>query len=258
MVLKEQVERVRVLRLANPPSNVLNRRLLDALSGEIEDAAQDPSVRCLVLASSYPRYFSTGIDLAELTAQPRERQAEHFMALLEVYRKLRAVPKPTVAAISGSALLGGWILAMACDFRLLSDDGKIALSEIRFGLSPTAALLRRLSDMSSSPTLVKELALRGRTLRADEALAGAFVDEVVPAAKLQEEAMRQARLLSRQAPLAYASVKRSLGWQAPGDEEALWRESREEFEALFASSEAQDGIAAMRDKRRPRYAAEGN
>jgi enoyl-CoA hydratase/carnithine racemase len=254
MVIKEQLERVRVLRLANPPANVLNRRLLDTLRGEIEDAAADHSVRALVLASSYPRYFSAGLDLTELTSQAKDKQAEHFHALLDVYRSLRAVAKPTVAAIGGSALLGGWILAMACDFRILSEDGRISLAEIRFGMSPTAALLLRLREISSSPTLVKEMALKGRTLRSEEALAGGFVDRVVPNEQVQEEAMKEARGLAKGSLSAYAAVKRALWRRAPGDDEAVWRESREDFESLFATAEAQEGIAAMRDKRRPRFA----
>lgn len=253
MVIKEQHERVRVLRLANPPANVLTKGLLATLAGEIQDAAMDSGVRALVLASSYPRYFSTGLDLEELTAQPEDKQAEHFLALLDTYRLLRSVPKPTVAAIGGGALLGGWILAMACDFRLISDDGKISLSEIRFGLSPTAALIQRMREISSSTTLIKEMVLKGRTLRAQEALAGGFVDEVVPAEQLQEAALREAKLLSKQAPAAYAAVKKALTRRAPGDDDALWREAREDFHALFATKDAREGIAAFRDKRRPRY-----
>ena len=256
MVLKEQVERVRVLRLANPPGNVLTRRLLEALRGEIEAAQSDPGVGALVLASSYPRYFSSGLDLEEMAAQPKERQAEHFVLLLDVYRRLRAVPKPTVAALGGSALLGGWILAMACDFRLLSEDGKIALSEIRVGLSPGPALVLRLSEIASSQTAVKEMVLKGRTLRAPEALAGGLVDRVVPAASLNEDAMSEARLLAKQAPAAYAAVKKALARRPSGDEEALWRESREELGALFPTDDAQEGLTAMREKRRPRFVSE--
>jgi len=256
MVIKEQLERVRILRLANPPANVLNLRLLATLRGEIDDAAADPQVRALVLTSAYPRYFSTGLDLAELTAQAGDNQSEHFLTLLDLFRRLRAVSKPTVAAIGGSALLGGWILAMACDFRLLSEDGRISLSEIRFGLSPTATLVQRLREISSRPSLVKEMVLKGRTLRGEEALAGGFVDRLVPPAQLQEEALREARLLSKGSLPAYAAVKRALWRRAPGDEEAILRESREDFEALFATAEAKEGIAAMRDKRRPRFAGE--
>lgn len=256
MVIKEQLERVRVLRLANPPANVLNLRLLETLRHEIDEAASDAGVRALVLASSYPRYFSAGLDLEELTALPRDKQSGHFLALLDVYRRLRALPKPSVAAIGGSALLGGWILAMACDFRLLTEDGKISLSEVRFGLSPSPALVARMREISSSPALVKEMVLKGRTLRADEAAAGGFVDRLVKAEALQEEALREARQLSKQSLPAYAAVKRALSRRSPGDEEALWRESVAEFETLFATAEAREGVAAMRDKRRPRFAEE--
>lgn len=254
MVIKEHHEGVRILRLANPPSNVLSLTLLAALKGEVVQAREDPEVRCLLLASSYPRYFSTGLDLEELTSLPPERQTEPFGALLELFRLLSDLPKPTVAALSGSAFLGGWILAMACDWRLLSaETGRISLSEIRFGLSPTAALIARLREISASPVLVKEMVLRGRTLRAEEALAGGFVDRLVPEASLQEEALREAKLLSRQAPAAYAAVKKALSRRSPGDEAALWNESREDFRRLFETAEAREGIAAMRDKRRPDY-----
>src|SRR5690349_6965440 len=114
MVIVEQVERVRVLRLANPPSNVLNINLLQALKLQIEEAGNDASVRCLVLASSYPRYFSTGLDLGEVACLPEGRRSEPFIKLLEVYRTLRDLPKPTLASLSGSAILGGWVVAMAC------------------------------------------------------------------------------------------------------------------------------------------------
>ena len=210
-------------------------------------------MRALVLTSSYPRYFSTGLDLEEMASRPRAEQTEHFMRLLDVYRGLRSLPKPTVAAIGGSALLGGWILAMACDFRLLSDDGKVNLAEIRAGLSPSPYLVGRLSEIAANPTVVKEMVLKGRTLRAEEALAGGIVDSVIPAAQLQEEALKEARLLAKQAPQGYEAVKKALSWRPAHEEQALWKESREEFAALFDTEDAQEGLAALREKRRPRY-----
>lgn len=254
MVIKEVEGHVRVLRLANPPANVLNLTLLATLKREISEAGSDPAVRCLLLASSYPRYFSTGLDLQELASLPPERRSEPFTALLDVYRTLRDLPKPTLASIAGSALLGGWILAMACDFRLLAEEnGKISLSEIRFGLSPTALLVSRLRDISSSPSLVREMVLKGKTLRAREALAGGFVDRLVPGEKLQEEALHEARILCRQPLTAYASVKRALQRRPPGDESVLWQECHDEFHRLYGTPEALEGIAAIIEKRRPHW-----
>lgn len=251
MILKEDADGVRVLRLAHPPSNVLTLGLLQTLRGEIEAAGADGSVRCLVIASAYARYFSSGLDLEELAGLPPERRSEPFLRLLETYRLLRELPKPTVACIGGSAILGGWILAMGCDIRFLSLSGKIALSEVRYGLSPTRILVERLLEIASSPSLAKEMALRGRTLRADEAFAGGFVDQLVEDEALYDESLREARSLSRQAPAAYASVKRALGHRSL--DETLWSESLAEFKQLFGSAEAQEGVLALREKRRPRF-----
>lgn len=218
MVLKEQHERVWVLRLANPPGNVLNMSLLHALRGEIIQADSEKDVRCLVLASAYPRYFSTGLDLVEVVSLPLERRHEMFEALFGVYFALRALSKPSLAAMGGSAILGGWIMAMGCDFRLLSEGtGRIALCEIRMGLSPGGVLIRRLCEIASNPVLVKEMVLRGRTLHAEEALAGGFVDRLVPAEAMDEESLKEARQLCKLPSQAYASIKRSL-WPSQDDE----------------------------------------
>ncbi|OGR56861.1 MAG: hypothetical protein A2X36_03150 [Elusimicrobia bacterium GWA2_69_24] len=249
MIAVERIARVRVLRLENGPDNALSLALLAELRDAIAEAAADPGTRCLVLASGTPRYFSMGIDLKEFSRLPAARRAEPFLTLLSVYRSLRELPKPTLAAIGGSAILGGWILAMGCDFRLLTEEGRIALSEIRFGLSPTPVLLRRLRGMSASPTLLKDLVLRGRTLRAPEALAGGFVDRVVPAPALLQEALRAAKSLSQQAPAAYAAVKAGLA----EEDDALWRRSRAEFSRLFRLPEVQKSLAALSGKRRTRW-----
>ena len=253
MISVTQQSKVRIVSLDSPPANVLNLALLQRLGQEISAAGADPQTRCLVLASSIPRYFSTGLDLAEMMTLPEDRRAEPFMTLLGTYRQLRALGKPTLAAIGGSAILGGWIVALGCDFRLISDDGRIALSEVRFGLSPTEALIGRMREISTHPGLVKEMVLRGRTLRAAEALAGGFVDQVVPAADLRAEAEKEARQLAKLAPPAYASIKGALSGLSAAEDEARWLRSRAEFDRLFATPEALEGISAMRDKRRPRW-----
>jgi enoyl-CoA hydratase len=141
---------------------------------------------------------------------------------------------------------------MACDFRIMArENGRIALSEIRYGLTPTALLSGRLREISSDPSLVKEMLLRGKTLKAEEALSGRFVDRLVSLENLNEETLREARLLCRQAPSAYAAVKKAMrAWNL---EERLWKESLEDFKMQFETPEATEGVAAMRDKRRPRW-----
>lgn len=257
MLLKEDEGRVRILRLASPPANLLTLGLLESLRGEVARAAGDASVGALLLASAYPKYFSAGLDLQEQDALPAERRGEPFQSLLSLYRELRAFPKPTVAALSGGAVLGGWIVALGCDFRLLTEGtGKIALSEVRMGLSPGPVLVGRMLELAARPSLVKEMVLRGKTLRAEEALAAGLVDALVAPEALAAESLKEAKALARLPRGAYAAVKAALSRRPPGDEEALWAETLTEFKALLSGEEAREGIAAMREKRRPRWDSE--
>lgn len=243
---------VRVITLTRAPGNTLGLDVLAALRSEIESAALEPKVRAIVLASGLPKYFSSGLDLNEIMALPEEKRPLAFESLLGCYRALLEAPKPVVGALSGTAILGGWIIAMGCDWRVLAaESGKIALSEIRLGLTPTPALVTRLAALSLDPRVVKEMVLRGKTLRAPDALAAGLVDEVVPEAEVLERSLALAKRLAKSAPAAFASLKRGLN--APFLDEDLWRRSMSEFSILIAGSEARDGMEAMRSKRRPRW-----
>lgn len=246
------VESVRVLTLTRPPGNTLGLAVLASLRSEIDRAANDPRVRAIVLASGLPKYFSSGLDLAEIMALPEADRPLAFEALLHCYRALLRAPMPVVGALSGAALLGGWIIAMGCDWRVMaSESGKAALSEVRLGLTPTPALVTRLSALSNDQRVVKEMVLRGKTLRAAEALEAGLVDEVLPEAEVPERALALAKRLAKSPPAAFASLKKGLN--APFLDEELWRRSMSEFNILIAGAEAREGMAAMRDKRRPRW-----
>ena len=244
---------VRVLTFSRPPGNALTLAALAAVRAAAEGAARDSSVRAVVLDSSVDGYFSSGLDLDEMLSLPESRRREPFEALIGAYRALLGLPKPTVAALTGSAILGGWILAMACDWRLAARDAKIALSEVRLGLSPTSALIARLAALSSDPRAVKEMVLRGKSLAAEDAAAAALVDEVLPGPDVLPAALLLARRLAKSPPRAFAEIKARMNAQAA--DEALWKRSLDEFDALFAGPEAREGVAALRAKRRPRWEA---
>jgi enoyl-CoA hydratase/carnithine racemase len=115
----------------------------------------------------------------------------------------------------------------------------------------SSGLIARLSALSSDPRTVKEMVLRGKSVGSADALASALVDEVLPEAEVRPAAISLARRLAKSPPRAYADIKRALN--ASAADEALWRRSLEEFAATFAGAEAQEGVAALRAKRRPRW-----
>ncbi|MHB2026693.1 MAG: enoyl-CoA hydratase/isomerase family protein [Elusimicrobiota bacterium] len=245
---------VRVLLLDRPPSNTLNSAFLDEISREMDAAAAANSVRCVVLASANEKYFSAGLDLDELLSFPAGQRAELFKRLAQTHRKIAALPKPTLAAMRGCAFLGGFILALACDWRLLgAETGRVALSEVRLGISPGPLLIRIVFSLSGNPGLAKRLVMQGKMLKAQEALAAGLVDDVLPADGFMDGAMREAGRLAKLSPSAYAAIKKAAREAMVPDEDRLWRESFEELGRLLAGEDAREGLLAMKEKRKPKW-----
>lgn len=254
LLVREDRGKVRLLLIDRPPSNGLTLELLDALTREVEEAGRDPAVRCVLLASKNPKYFSSGLDLDEMLSLAGADSLKLFDRVTGAHRALASLPKPTVAAVEGAALLGGFVVALGCDWRLLAaETGKISLSEIRLGLSPGSPLARLVFALTGRPGLAKELLLQGKTLRAQEALEAGLADSLLPAEGFLDAAAREAQRLARLAPGAYASIKRSIRAALIPQEDALWEAGRREFAEIFASPEAQEGLSAMREKRKPRW-----
>lgn len=249
MIRASDVSGVRVLALDNPPDNALSTALLSELTAALAAAAADAAVKGLVLASENPKVFSSGLDLAEL-APEAGLGTKPFRSLIAAHRALAAFPKPTVAAVDGMAILGGWILAMACDLRLFTEGAKVTLSEVRLGLSPTEALVRTLLSVCKDHRVVRAMVLRGRPVGADEALGAGLADAIRSAAELRGEAIKEVRSLARVPTDAYTVVKRDLRAAWGLDDEALWTRSMRSFEDIFAGPEARAGLAAASAKGR--------
>ncbi|MBI3300186.1 MAG: enoyl-CoA hydratase/isomerase family protein [Elusimicrobia bacterium] len=250
MIRAADVDGVRVLELDRAPDNSLSRDLLAALREALVRAREDASVKAVVLASPFPKVFSAGLDLSELAPEAGLGTGP-FQALIDTHRALAGFPKPSVAAVNGLAILGGWILALACDARVFAEDAKATLSEVRIGLSPTEALVRTSLSLAADPRAVRAMVLRGRPLDASEAAAAGLADRVVPAAVLRAEAVREAKGLARVPPGAFAAVKRDLRAAWGLDDPALWERSVTAFETLHAGEEARAGLAAAARRAKP-------
>ncbi|MEK6544544.1 MAG: enoyl-CoA hydratase/isomerase family protein [Elusimicrobiota bacterium] len=244
---------ITILTLERQPSNNLNLALFKALRAAVTECAADKNCHALLITSSIPKYFSAGVDLEEYFSLPEGSRKELFLNLFRLYQELSMLPKPTVAAIGGYALLGGWIVSMACDFRFMAQEtGKLALSEIRLGISPTDILIRTLANMAGNQTVVKEMILLGKTVRAEEALQAGLIDGIFPQIKLFEESLAYAKRLSEMAPTAYASIKKSYRERLGGClDEKTFTKTVTDVAAMLESAEAKEGLSAMRQKRRP-------
>jgi 3-hydroxyacyl-CoA dehydrogenase / enoyl-CoA hydratase / 3-hydroxybutyryl-CoA epimerase len=182
------------------PVNTLRADFEAELEGLLRRAAEDPAITSLVLASGKPDGFIAGADVQMLQrlktreeAEALSRGGQQAMARLEELGKR----KPVVAAIHGAALGGGLEVALACTYRIGSDDRKtqLGLPEVQLGLIPGAGGTQRLPRLIGIAEAL-DLILTGKSVRASKARRLGLLDEVVPRPILLEVAKKRAAELS--------------------------------------------------------------
>jgi enoyl-CoA hydratase/carnithine racemase len=235
--------------------NTLRLETLQEVCGAMDAATADADVRCIVLAAE-GRHFSAGADFAfleELTTTSAVEVRNRIYAWFQgAARRVYRCPKPTLAIVNGAAVTVGCELALACDFRIASEDALFQESWIRLGLMPPLGglfLLPRIVGLGHAKTMV----LRGEAMRAQEALAAGLVSEVVPRDVLAERGAEFAAELAAMAPLAYATVKEALHRGLETGMEAEWSANLPSQAMLIGSEDFREGLDAVRGKRPARF-----
>ncbi len=239
----------------NRPSvlNALNAQLLGELSLALFELERHADVRAIVLTGSGEKAFAAGADIGELNALASAVEgadkARTGQALTLQIEKMRT---PVIAAINGFALGGGCELAMACDFRIASENAKFGQPEVNLGLIPGYGGSQRTTRLLGRGAAMY-LCLTGEIIDANEALRIGLVQKVVPLADLLGEAKRLANVIAAKAPLAIASCKRAI---ANGEHlplaEALEIEALE-FGTLTNTADFKEGTSAFLEKRKPTW-----
>lgn len=220
LVLRDDEERIRTLTLNRPEKlNALSGALVDELSKELVAAANDPSVRVLVIAGA-GRSFCAGYDLDEETPQSDEDIATSLERSLDKLLQVFDQPQPVLAQVQGHCLAGGCDLMMMCDLVVAADDAVFGQPEIKFGSAVVAHVMPWLIGARRS----KELVLTGfDKLDAETALDYGLVNRVVPRDRLAAETMDLARHLATVDGEVMRLTKRAVNgaWEAAGFRDAL-------------------------------------
>jgi enoyl-CoA hydratase len=245
---------IAILTLNRPAVlNALNAELLMRLEQTLDTFKSDAALRAVVITGAGERAFAAGADIAELAAlngaaagEAKARAGQHVTELIE------ALPVPVIGAVNGFALGGGCELAMACDFRIASDNAKFGQPEVNLGVPPGYGGTQRTTRLLGSG-MALFLCLTGEMIDAAEALRIGLVQRVMPIGELLPEAKRLANLIATKAPLAVTATKRAIydGAALPlGD--ALGLEAKA-FGAMFGTSDFREGTAAFLGKRKPAF-----
>ncbi|MEV0232992.1 enoyl-CoA hydratase-related protein [Nonomuraea sp. NPDC050786] len=248
LVHKDLAGGVATITLDSPPNrNALSVRLLADLAERLHWALAEPEARVIVLTGT-GSVFCSGADIKEQKASGAPVTASFPEILALIWES----PKPVVCRLNGTARAGGLGLVAACDFAIAPLTASFAFSEVRLGVVPamiSVPVLRRVE-----PRAAAEYFLTGEVFDAARAAEIGLLSRAVPEEELDATVAHYAELLTKGGPEALAITKR-LVREVPGMsfEEGLRRMTELSAER-FTSEEGQEGIAAFREKRPPKWA----
>ncbi len=178
------VDGVRVLTLCRPEKkNALSISLRDECSAAVESLAADPDVRCMVITGA-GSVFSAGFDLGEFADTSSSHQQRLWESSDRFHHAIYRFPVPTIAAVNGAALAGGFDLACLCDLRVVSSDAVFGHPEQQW----STVIYRLLHDLIGG-SRARELAFTGRRIDASIAATFGLANQVVPPDQLMPAAL---------------------------------------------------------------------
>jgi enoyl-CoA hydratase/carnithine racemase len=240
------------VNLRRPPANALGLPLIDGLNQALDGAADAPAVKTIVVVSELPGFFAAGADIKYMAQAGAADFAAYGRALRAVLDRLAAPRWLSIAAVEGLALGGGLELALACTLRVAGAEARFGLPEVKLGLIPGAGGTQRLPRLVGRGHAL-DIMLTGRQVAADEAHRIGLISRLVPAGQAGPEALTLAAELSRASRIAQQAVIRTVdaSYEMPAPDGLAYE--AEQVQALFATEEAKEGIAAFLEKRPPHF-----
>lgn len=250
-VIAEVAGRTGIITVNRPDAlNALTFDVVRTIAQQFDTWRDDQSVHGVVITGAGDRAFAAGADVTELqrksVPEMTDTGMQHWMTAI------RESPLPSVAAVSGFALGGGFELALACDIRIATPDSKFGFPETGLGIIPGAGgtqLLSRYAGVSVANYHV----LTGAVMSADRAHQLGLVSELHDPAQLRDAAIALVDRMATRGPLATRLAKRTIRASsdtslAAGLEIELLAQA-----ALFGTEERSEGLAAFVGKRQPDF-----
>ena len=251
-ILYEKTGNIVTITLNRPDSlNAINRLLRQELADAILEFDGDPEAFVAVITGS-GRAFCSGRDLkerAEDNAQGVQAKASASMTKESPFMWPRTW-KPMIAAVNGFALAGGWSIAQMCDLRIGSEEAKLGISETKWSLLPPfGSILSKQIPLSA----VLELVLTAQTVTAQRAYDMGFLNKVVPAGDLMEEALTMAQQIADNAPLAVQTFKELAYRGLNMSNQDISALTYQMYDALLLTEDSKEGPKAFAEKRKPQW-----
>jgi len=234
---------VGTIRLDRPKMNAINDEVVEGLSEAARAATFDDRCKAVVIWGG-DKIFAAGADIKAMADRTPAEMMNRMQGLQSVFTMIEDIPKVVIAAINGFALGGGCELALACDFRVMANDGQIGQPEILLGIIPGAGGTQRLPRLVGVAR-AKNLIYTGRFVEAVEALQMGLVDQLEEAQNVYTAAVAYAAKFAKGPTVALRAAKMAIQRGLEMDLGDALAFEREVFVNLFATEDQKIGMKSF-------------
>lgn len=234
--------------------NALNKDVFNDLDKAVDEVYNNPDIKTAIITGAGPKAFVAGADITEFNGLDKEQAMALAKRGQDVFFKIENSRKPIVAAVNGFALGGGCELAMACHFRLCSENAKFGQPEVNLGLIPGYGGTQRLTQLVGKGKSM-ELQMTAHMVDASEALSLGLVNHVTTAESLLTRTREILSIIQAKAPVAIGKVIECINVAVVSDSaytngKSGYDKEVEAFGDCFVTDDMKEGTSAFLEKRK--------
>jgi enoyl-CoA hydratase len=249
-ILTDLAEGIFLITINRPDKlNALNAAVFTDIEAAIKEVQNNPAIKSAIITGAGQKAFVAGADITEFGGLDKAAAMALAKRGQDIFLTIEQSKKPVIAAVNGFALGGGCELAMACHFRIASENAKFGQPEVNLGLIPGYGGTQRLTQLIGKGRAI-ELLICGGMIDANTALQYGLVNYVVPSEELLVKAKAILQVINTKAPIAIAKCIEAAN--------AVFDETINGFEAeinafgeCFGTADMKEGTTAFLEKRKP-------
>lgn len=244
--------KVGLLTFCSYPKNFLNMDVMIKLNEMLDQIESDESIRAIIINSEIENVFISGADVKIFKNETENKMFEFINFSSEIFNRFESMDKPIIAAINGICLGGGCEFALACDIRVGSENIKIGLPEIIYGLIPGGGGVKRLMNLLSAGQ-IKRMLLTGNSFSGKEAYEIGLIDVMTSEENVLKEAFKIANRIAMQSPRIVKGVKSLVRTYLEEGNEKGYEQEVQYTKEVMTSEDAKEGLQAFFERRLPKY-----
>lgn len=248
----EKVDNVGIVRMNRPQSfNTFTSQMFEEMELITQQIEDEYDLLCVILTGA-GKHFCAGIDISLLAETSTEWSLHNVTKIHARLFRWENLTVPTIAAVNGACMGGGFEYALTCDIRVAAANASFSMPEVSFGLSPDMGGSQRLPRIVG-PSQAKRLLLCGEKFDAQEALRLGVVDEVVETEQLMERAMTMANKIASQPPMSVRFAKKAINLAMESSLQAGMLFEQVQSIYSLGSEDKSEAAAAFLGKRTPHF-----